>query len=239
MGGDVGKVTKNGIEMEILKNISVSLNLDIVRKKLHMKPDSDLAQVRKLVDTVQQFIEPSAIYNVCYIEEKLENSVVAGGLRLSSRVLRKNLDRAERIFPYVITLGTKLGEKQNACNDLLENYYLDCIGNLALTSVRKQLKKHLQSKFALEKLSSMAPGSLPDWPIEEQEPLFKLVGDVETSISVRLTRNLLMIPAKSISGFYFPTEVSFYSCQLCPRKRCESRKAKYDESIAKKYGIKN
>ena len=224
--------------MEILKNISVSLNLDIVRKKLHMKPDSDLNQVRKLVDTVQQLIEPRAIYNVCYIEEKMENSVVVGGLHLSSRVLRKNLDRVERIFPYAITLGSKLGEKQNACDDLLENYYLDCIGNLALTSVRKQLKKHLQSKFALEKMSSMAPGSLSDWPIEEQEPLFKLIGEVEASIGVKLTRTLLMIPAKSISGFYFPTEVSFYSCQLCPRKKCESRKAKFDQTLVEEYGIK-
>jgi len=223
--------------MAILENISVSLNLDTVRRRLHMKPDSDTSQVRTLVDTVQQLIEPRAIYKVCYIEAKSEDSVIVGGLRLSSRVLRKNLDRVERIFPYAVTLGSKLGEKQNACNDLLENYYLDFIGNLALTSVQKQLKKHLQSKFALEKMSSMAPGSLPDWPIEEQEPLFQLLGDVEASIGVKLTPNLLMIPAKSISGFYFPTEVSFFSCQLCPRKRCESRKAKYDETLAGEYGI--
>ena len=224
--------------MEILKNISVNLSLDKVRKVLHMKPDSDLSQVRNLVATVQQLIEPRVVYDVCYIEEKAEDSVIVGGLRLSSRVLRKNLDGVERIFPYVITLGSKLGEKQTACSDLLENYYLDSIGNLALTSVRKQLKKHLQSKFALEKMSSMAPGSLSNWPIEEQGPLFKLLGDVEASIGVKLTRSLLMIPAKSISGFYFPTEVSFYSCQLCPRKRCESRKAKYDEMLAGEYGIK-
>ena len=225
--------------MAILEHFAVNLNLDKVRRKLHMKPDSNLNQVRNLVDTVQQLIEPKAIYSVCYIDEKSKDSVVVGGLSLKSRVLRKNLDRVERIFPYVITLGRKLGEKQNACSDLLENYYLDCIGNLALTSVQKQLKKHLQSKFALEKLSSMAPGSLSDWPIEEQEPLFRLLGDVEGSIGVKLTRNLLMMPAKSVSGFYFPTEVSFYSCQLCPRKRCESRKAKYDEALTDEYGIKN
>jgi len=224
--------------MAILENISVSLSLDKVRRRLHMKPDSDMNQVRTLVDTVQQLIEPRAIYKVCYIEARSEDSVLIGGIRLSSQVLRKNLDRVERIFPYAITLGNKLGEKQNACSDILENYYLDCIGNLALTSVQKQLKKHLQSKFALEKMSSMSPGSLPDWPIEEQGPLFKLLGDVEASIGVRLTRSLLMIPAKSISGFYFPTEVSFYSCQLCPRKRCESRKAKYDETLAGEYGVK-
>ena len=131
--------------MAILENIKASLPLDMVRRKLHIKPGSDLSQVRNLVDTVQQLIEPRAIYNVSYIEEKSEDSVIVGGVPLSSRVLRKNLDRVERIFPYVITLGSKLGAKQNACSDLLENYYLDTIGNLALTSVRKQLKKHLQS----------------------------------------------------------------------------------------------
>ena len=224
--------------MAILENINVNLSLDKVRRRLHMKPDCDMSQVRALVDTVQQLIEPRALYKICYIEAKSEDSVIVDGLHLSSRVLRKNLDRVERIFPYAITLGSKLGEKQNACSDLLENYYLDSIGNHALTSVQKQLKKHLQSKFALEKMSSMAPGSLSDWPIEEQGPLFKLLGNVEASIGVKLTRNLLMIPAKSISGFYFPTEVSFYSCQLCPRKRCESRKAKFDETLADEYGVK-
>ena len=225
--------------MEILENISVTLNLDIVRKKLHMKRDSDLLRLRQLVDTVQQLIEPKAAYNVCYIDEKLDDGVITAGLRLSSRVLRKNLDRVERFFPYVITLGSELAEKQKACDDLLENYYLDCIGNLALNSVGKQLKNHLQSKFALETISSMAPGSLPDWPIEEQGPLFKLLGDVEASIGVKLTPNLLMIPTKSISGLYFSTDVSFYSCQLCPRQRCESRKAKYNKSLADEYGIEN
>jgi hypothetical protein len=225
--------------MATIEHIAVKFNLDNVRRKLHIKQDSSLNQVRNLVDTVQQLIEPKVMYSVSYIDEKSEDSVVVGGLPLKSRVMRKNLDQVERIFPYVITLGRKLGEKQDACSDLLENYYLDCIGNLALTSVQKQLKKHLQSKFAMEKLSSMAPGSLSDWPIEEQGPLFRLLGDVEGSIGVRLTRNLLMIPAKSVSGIYFPTEVSFSSCQLCPRKRCESRKAKYDESLAEQYGIKN
>ena len=75
-----------------------------------MKPDSNLNQVRSLVATVQQLIEPKAIYIVCYIDEKSEDSVVVGGLPLKSRVLRKNLDRVERIFPYVVTIGPEFEE---------------------------------------------------------------------------------------------------------------------------------
>ena len=203
-----------------------------------MKPDSDVSEIQPLVDIAMGLIEPRALYEVRYIEEKLEDAVMVTGRRLKSRVLRKNLDQVERIFPFVITLGSKLGEKQTASSDLLENFYLDTIGNVALNSARKQLKRHLESQFALEKISSMAPGSLADWPIEEQAPLFKLLGDVDASIGVKLTNSMLMLPAKSISGVYFPAEVSFISCQLCPRKRCESRKAKYDEKLAGEYGTK-
>jgi len=224
--------------MPIIDKINVSISLDELRKRLHMKKDHDMSEIQPLIDVAVQLIEPRALYDVRYIEEKFEDAVIVNGRRLKSRVLRKNLDQVERIFPFVITIGPKLGEKQTTSTDLLENFYLDTIGNVALNSARKQLKRHLKSKFALEKISSMAPGSLADWPIEEQAPLFKLLGDVETSIGVKLTDSLLMLPAKSISGIYFPTEVSFFSCQLCPRERCESRKAIFSPKLAEEYGIK-
>jgi len=44
-----------------------------------------------------------------------------------------------------------------------------------------------------------------------------------------------MIPKKSISGIYFPTEVLFYSCQLCPRKGCKERKAPCDRNLEESY----
>jgi hypothetical protein len=224
--------------MPIIENIDVSISPDELRKRLHMEKYRDMSEIQPLIDVAVQLIEPRAFYDVRYIDEKLEDGVIVGGRRLKSRVLRKNLDQVERVFPFVITLGPKLGEKQAAGTDLLENFYLDTIGNAALNSARKHLKRHLKSQFALEKISSMAPGSLADWPIEEQAPLFKLLGDVETAIGVKLTDSLLMLPAKSISGIYFPTETSFFSCQLCPRERCESRKAKYSSKLAEEYGIK-
>ena len=224
--------------MPTLDNLKIEIGLHEVGRRLHMEPDSDMGEIQTLIDTAMTLIESRAHYDVRYVEDKLEDAVIVDGSKLSSRVLRKNLDQAERIFPFVITLGPKLGEKQAASADLLENFYLDTIGNVALNSARKQLKRHLKSQYALEKLSSMAPGSLPDWPIEQQAPLFRLLGDVDAAIGVKLTDSLLMLPAKSISGIYFPTEVSFLSCQLCPRERCESRKAKYSPRLAEEYGIK-
>jgi hypothetical protein len=224
--------------MPILENIHIQLDFDAIRRRLHLKRDNDLKAVQDLVHVAQPIVEPKVLYKTCYIEEKLAESVIIDGLHLSSTVLRKNLDKIERVFPFVITIGNKFSEKLDTCKDLLEKFYLDTIGNVALNQARLVLKDHLKQKYALEKTAFMAPGSLPNWPIEQQKPLFKLLGDVQTSIGVTLTESLLMLPAKSVSGIYFPTETSFFSCQLCPRERCESRKAKYNEKLAAEYGIK-
>jgi Vitamin B12 dependent methionine synthase, activation domain len=224
--------------MTILDDIQIKLDFDAVHRRLHLKRDEDLKVLKDLVNIAQPLVRPKVLYEVCFIEEKREHGVIIESLCFNSRVLRKNLDQIERVFPFVITIGTRFTEQIEACSDLLEKFYLDTIGNVALNQVRLEFKNHLKSEYAVEKTAFMAPGSLPDWPLSEQRPLFKLLGDVEASIGVKLTESLLMLPAKSVSGIYFPTETSFFSCQLCPRERCDSRKAKYNEKLAQEYGIK-
>jgi len=204
---------------------------------LHMEKRGDWSQVQTLVESAQSLITAKAAYKVCYIESKCEDAITIDGTCLKSRVLRKNLDTVERVFPYVITIGNRLEEKTQACNDLLKKYYLDTIGNLALTDVRKYLKDQLRARYALDGMSYMSPGSLKDWAIEEQRPLFSILGDVESSIGIRLNENLVMIPNKSLSGIYFPTKIPFYSCQLCHREDCSARKTPYDEKLAREYGV--
>jgi len=224
--------------MPVLENIQIKLDFDAVHRRLHLKRDNDLKALQDLVAIAQVLVEPKVLYKICYIEEKLVEGVIIEGLHLRSKVLRKNLDKIERVFPFVITIGSKYSERLEACSDLLEKFYLDTIGNVALNQVRLELKNHLKAEFAVEKTAFMAPGSLPDWPIDEQKPLFELLGDVEAAVGVKLTESLLMLPAKSVSGIYFPTETTFFSCQLCPRERCDSRKAIYNEKLAREYGIK-
>jgi len=207
--------------MEKLEQISLSLGIGEVKDKLQ---SGDWVQIQTLLEVAKPLISAKAVYEVCYIEEKLEDTVIIDGIRLRSRILRKNLEKVGRVFPYVITIGPRLEQKADASTDLLEKYYLDKIGNIALSKARKHLEEHLRSRFALDGLSYMSPGSLEDWPIEEQRPLFSILKGTEVSIGVRLTESLLMIPRKSVSGIYFPTEVTIYSCQLCPRQHCEGRK---------------
>ncbi|MBW2518307.1 MAG: vitamin B12 dependent methionine synthase [Deltaproteobacteria bacterium] len=223
--------------MEILQNLTTQIDLQEVTKALRLDRQGDTQSAQRLIDKAKTLIEPKAAFKLCYIDEKLPDAVRVNGLRLESKVLRKNLEEVERIFPYVVSIGTALEQAASKISDLLEAYYLDVIGNIALTAVRKQLHDHLCNKFALKKISFMSPGSLQDWPIESQSQLFELLPEIEASIGVRLNKSFLMIPTKSVSGIYFQTAVSFFNCQLCQRGKCPGRKARYNEALAREYGI--
>jgi len=223
--------------MVILEDIRIDLNPKKIGEKLRVQKTGNWNQFQELFEAAKALITPKAAYGVRYIGEKLEDAVVIDGVCLTSRVLRKNLEMVGRVFPYVVTIGPGLESKADASQDLLEKYYLDTIGNIALSKTRKYLEDELRAGFAIEGLSFMSPGSLKDWPIEEQTSLFSLLEGVENTVGVKLNESLLMIPRKSVSGIYFPTKVTFYNCQLCPRKHCEGRKAAYKEELARQYGI--
>ena len=158
--------------MEIINQIPVQLPLGEIRRQLHLEKDERWEELQTLIEAAKPLITPKAAYKVSYINQKLEQAVDIDGVLFTSRVLRRNLEDVERVFPYVVTIGDKLKEKGSESKDLIKEYYFDVIGNIALSAARKFLEKQLQSRYGLDGMSFMSPGSLTDWPIEEQKPLF-------------------------------------------------------------------
>ncbi len=222
----------------ILENIPISLGPDELVKQLRLERHENAGSlVDGLLEIARPLISPKAFFKIADIDKKTEDCVEIGGRNFRSRVLRRNLDQAERVFPFVLTVGARLEEKASASGDLLRQYYLETIADLALVEAGAYLEKYIETRYGLPQVSSMSPGSLPDWPVTEQKPLFSLLREAEAAVGVRLTDSMLMIPRKSVSGIFFPTEVSFFSCQLCERKRCPGRKAAFDEALRQKYGL--
>lgn len=226
--------------MPLLERFLVEFNPERVVHSLRLgKKERASVIARELIGQASLLIHPKALFKVSFIREKEKDTVRIDSTLFQSRVLRKNLDKVERVFPYVITIGKALEDEASSQGDLLQQFYLESLGDMALSMSERRLRKHLKSHYGLEKLSSMSPGSLKDWPIEEQKPLFSLLGDVKRLVGVRLTERMLMIPRKSISGIFFPKEVTFLSCQLCQRESCPSRIAPYDDKLRKMYGLEN
>jgi len=220
--------------MEILNTIAVQVDLGAIKKSAHV-PEGEEHRLQSLISAAHSVMTAKAVYKVSYIDAKAEDSVIIGGVLFKSKVLRKHLDKVERVFPYVVTIGKGVEDLEKTSGDALEKYYLDLIGNAAVVKARDHLKSRLANRYGLVGLSYLGPGQLKDWPLEEQRPLFALLGDVESAVGVTLSDSLLMIPRKSLSGIYFPTEIPFMACQLCPKESCPSRKARYDEKLAGDY----
>jgi len=224
--------------MEILDNIPFELDIDTLLAKLHINRESeDAKDVQCLAKSTIPIARPKAIYEACYIQYKNNDRVVMKGVTFTSRILRVNLDKAERVFVYIATCGRELDEIVIPSEDFIKRFWLDTIKDMALDTSIRYLNSHLKIKYALEKTSSMSPGagSRDLWPIEQQKQLFSLLGNVEDLIGVKLTDSFLMIPNKSVSGIYFPTEINFESCQFCPRKVCPARRAPYNKNLLESY----
>jgi len=217
--------------MEILDPLPFSLDFDAVAARVHVAPDdADAPALRDLIARVQQVARPKALYHLGFIEARAAEALEINGVTFTSRVLSVNLKDVHRVFAYVVTCGREF-DAIDTGGDPLQEYWLDQLRMATLAAARSYLRDHIDLKYQPGALSSMSPGSLPDWPISQQRPLFSLLGDVYGKIGVELTDSYLMLPLKSVSGLLFPTEVTFASCQLCPREGCPGRSAPYDPAL--------
>ncbi|MGC9467970.1 MAG: vitamin B12 dependent-methionine synthase activation domain-containing protein [Anaerolineae bacterium] len=216
----------------VLDDIAFQPQISVLAKRLRLKPDSgQISELKPLLNEATSLARPKAMYRLAFIDEKRADSVLIDGVELRSRVLRVNLEIAHRVFAYIATCGTELQAWGEGLDDMVHQYWADAIKELALGAAIRALDEHLHACYELGKTATMAPGSLADWPIREQRPLFRVLGDPKAAIGVELTDSFLMIPNKTVSGIRFPTEERFESCQLCPRDICPGRRAAYEPDL--------
>ena len=225
----------------ILDKIRFSIEIQSLAKTANLKHNSKaFYDLKRLVNEALKIGKPKAIYKVLFIEDRTEDSISVDGIVLKSRVLSVNLNKTYRVFPFVATSGRELGIWANSIDDMLRQYWADMLNEHALRLAINAVTENLSKKYRLGEVSIMSPGSIEDWPIEEQRELFSIFGDTGNSIGVDLTENCLMIPLKSISGIVFPAEERFESCKLCSRENCPVRRVPYDSALfERKYKFKN
>lgn len=222
----------NAPELVILDSIAPKLDLQALARRLRVAEDGpDYADLAALVRDAGDLARPRALYRIAYVDEHGEDYVVVNGVRMQSRVLAVNLQKAHRVFAHVATCGVELDAWAHGLTDVLWQFWGEEIKVAALHSATAALTEDLEVRLEPGKTANMNPGSLPDWPLSEQRRLFEVLGDVESAIGVRLTPSMLMVPNKSTSGIRFPTEVDFVNCSLCPREACPGRRAPYDATL--------
>ena len=222
--------------MEILTNVAFELDVRTLLKTVHIEAGSeDAKDFEALLSEARAVARPKALYREAYVDARGNDTVTIDGVTFTSRALRANLDKAERVFPYIATCGNELDQINLASGDMLKQFWLDTIKATLLGFSASRLNEDLLRRYAPGKTSTMSPGAgdVTIWPIEQQRELFSLFGDVKELIGVELTDSFLMLPNKTVSGIRFPTEIDFRSCQVCHRENCPGRCAPFDEELWK------
>ncbi len=231
------------MDITIFDAIPYEPNMPDLMKELHIRADSPkAAELQTLARQAQAAAHPKAVYKVAFIDANEEDRVVIDGITFNSRVLSTNLESLHRVYPYIATCGLELDAWAHSFTDMVYRFWADAIAESALGEAMRFIEAHLTGLFLsapldqsddgkTPKLVDMNPGSLEEWPIDEQKPLFALLGSAAESIGVQLSETFLMHPVKSVSGIYFVNQEGYVNCQLCPREVCKGRKAPYDPKL--------
>ena len=103
--------------------------------------------VREMIEIARPIAKPKAVYEVSHVDNKNGDSLEIGGVRFISRVLRVNLDKVERVFPYVATCGRELDEIDIPSHDVMRCYFMDQIKETVVSLARAYLEDYLKGKY--------------------------------------------------------------------------------------------
>ena len=211
----------------------------IIRRIKDAKPDMQelMQRLRVPEDLDEDFAD---IYEECiaiadpgymYTEVSVsqdDSKTYVDGVGFESRIMYGNFKGIAKAWPYVLTCGKALYELAKQKDDPLERYWVDSIAEAYLGVIHPMLHAEVAPLAGVERLYSMNPGSLEDFPLACQRPLFDMLGDVEAGIGAWLTDSFLILPYKSGSGIYFTSDEHYENCSMCPRVGCPNRRAPYD-----------
>ena len=171
---------------------------------------------------------PKALVVEAAVEEVDAKTVRVGGVEIASSFVREKLFQSPVVYAYLLTCGREVEKWSKTLTDIVDVFYVDELKKLWLACAEKAVRAEVRKRLAPDAaLSSLNPGSLPQWPIEGQRELFRILGDTEGAVGVRLTESCLMLPSKSVSGILFQDHTGHVNCALCPRENCPNRRVPF------------
>lgn len=216
---------------QIIKcNLNDILPLETAISHLKIDKMSDqLDDINALLNEAYRIGMPRAVFQECYVDSVEGDTVVIEGVVFTGSLIAEKLAGIHRVFPYVVSCGLELAQWAESLRDNLDKYYANTLNQYAAGMMNAYMTKYISKYSGIEKFATLNPGSLPDWPIREQIPLFELLGNVEEDIHVSLTSSCLMMPLKSVSGILFPSSVEWFNCMRCSRPDCPGRQSGFIE----------
>jgi hypothetical protein len=198
------------------------------------QPSARIASlVNDYIENYHDLIASSYSYNIRDVESVQGNRVAIGGsITLESEVIANLLAPCPKAAVFALTIGNHLEEMVAYLAEnglILQATVLDAIGSGAAEKLAAYVEdriKRLANAEGLVTSRRFSPGYC-DWEVSQQKMVFQaLNGD---SAGIRLTKSLLMIPRKSMSGIIgigpaHHNIENYNPCHTCNKKDCPGRR---------------
>ncbi|HEX76034.1 MAG TPA: hypothetical protein G4O12_05545 [Dehalococcoidia bacterium] len=197
----------------------------------HKLPARIVSLIDEYVENAHQLIEPSYSYIIRDIEGVRRSCVyVEGSIVFESHVIARLLEQCEKIAVFLVTIGNRLEEMVLWLAEdglVLQSAVLDAIGSVTAEKLAESVEDRMREEACAQGLCTsrrFSPGYC-DWPIRQQKMVFRAMNGA--SIGVRLTKECLMLPRKSVSGIIGigPFDMEDYNpCKTCNKCDCLGRR---------------
>ena len=171
---------------------------------------------------IRSYGSPKAVLRWAGVDRVDGDDTTIEGVTFHSRVVADKLRGLHRVFLSVITAGDGL-ERSGA---FAEDPFLNTYDGALLFHASKYVIGFMRENFGFDGSSMLNPGSLPDWPIANNFPLFDLIGNVG-EIGVSLNEAGYIKPWNSGSHIHFSGD-GYQNCSLCRKLDCVGRRARFD-----------
>lgn len=216
---------------KVKMDIDFEFNMDQLLKLLNVNESSPVAKrALKVAKGAEGKVKPKYILKEVKLGEIGNDFVEINSQKFYSKVIAKHLKKVETAFAFIATGGVEIAEYLHSVTNTLDNYILDQIAYMGFLAAIENKQNYLLNNYNIEKFTSLAPGSIPDWELKEVKKIFKLIGNDYEKIGVSVIDSGIINPIKSVSGILFNTDNPFYSCMICQMVNCPNRKAEFDKA---------
>ena len=189
------------MDYKIFTEIPYELTMEILNEELKLRNKKNLLKiVEVLLAKTQEIARPKAIYFSGDISEKNGASVSVNGESFESELLRGYVEKGDRVYPYIVTVGTELDEYAKTLTDTMDLIMIDGIMNMLVNIGKVFVAKEVQKETQWDNTQDYVPGNGEAWSTEEQTRLFEMFGDQPQKIGVTMGDHAFVLPGRSTIG---------------------------------------
>ena len=218
--------TKEAFRSErVVLDIPVDCTAEEFARLCGVKEDSAaFEEIGEALPLIRRYGAPKAIIKWASVDRVDGDETTVEGVTFRSKVVADKLRHTPRVFLSVVTAGNGLEQSGEFDGDPFLNTYNGAL----LFHASIYMVRYMKEQYGFDGSSMLSPGSLPDWPIQNNFALFDMIGNVD-EIGVSLNDAGYIKPWNSGSHIHFSGD-GYQNCSLCKKYDCVGRRARFNRA---------